>query len=218
MNPPPALVVMGVSGSGKSTVGAALAGALGVPFVDADDLHPLTNIEKMRAGLPLDDDDRWPWLRAVGDAIRAASTGTNSGTGTGTGSGAGSGDASTPATGVVVACSALRVSYRDAILERAPGTRFVLLQGDREMLLGRLRSRTGHFMPASLLDSQLDALEPLGPQEPGLTVDAADTPEAVIAEVRAFLTRSPDAGDAAGATGAAGAASAAGAAGAADTP
>lgn len=187
MNPPPALVVMGVSGSGKSTVGAALAEALGVPFVDADDLHPLTNIEKMRAGLPLDDDDRWPWLRAVGDAIRAASTGTSSGTG----------DASTPATGVVVACSALRVSYRDAILERAPGTRFVLLQGDREMLLGRLRSRTGHFMPASLLDSQLDALEPLGPQEPGLTVDAADAPEAVIAEVRAFLARSPDAAGAA---------------------
>ncbi|MCS5722222.1 gluconokinase [Herbiconiux sp. CPCC 203407] len=177
MNPPPALVVMGVSGSGKSTVGAALAEALGVPFVDADDLHPLTNIEKMRAGLPLDDDDRWPWLRAVGDAIRAASTGTGTGA---------------PATGVVVACSALRVSYRDAILERAPRTRFVLLQGDREMLLGRLRSRTGHFMPASLLDSQLDALEPLGPHEPGLTVDAADTPEAVIAEVRGFLTRSPD--------------------------
>jgi carbohydrate kinase (thermoresistant glucokinase family) len=192
MNPPPALVVMGVSGSGKSTVGAALAGALGVPFVDADDLHPLTNIEKMRAGLPLDDDDRWPWLRAVGDAIRAASCGSapadNTGTSTST-------STDTPATGIVVACSALRASYRDAILERAPRTRFVLLQGDREMLLGRLRSRTGHFMPASLLDSQLDALEPLGPQEPGLTVDAADTPEAVIAQVRAFLTRSPDAAD-----------------------
>lgn len=188
MNPPPALVVMGVSGCGKSTVGAALAEALGVPFVDADDLHPLTNVEKMRAGLPLDDDDRWPWLRAVGEAIHAASTGSTTPTR--------STSHHKPATGVVVACSALRVSYRDAIRDEAPSTRFVLLQGDREMLLARLRARTGHFMPASQLDSQLEALEPLGPDEPGLTVDAAETPAAVVEKVKEHLLRTPGAADA----------------------
>ncbi|MFB2586319.1 gluconokinase [Herbiconiux liukaitaii] len=164
----PCLVVMGVSGAGKSTVGAELADALGVPFVDADDLHPLTNVEKMRAGVALDDDDRWPWLDAVGQAIAAAET-----------------------TGVVVACSALRASYREAIRVRAPHARFVMLHADRDLLLQRLRSRAGHFMPASLLDSQLATLEPLGPSEHGITVDAASAPEVITAEVAAYVDSTP---------------------------
>lgn len=161
---PPLLVVMGVSGAGKSTIAALLAQRLDVPFVDADDLHPLTNVDKMAAGVPLTDDDRWPWLATVGDALAAAS-----------------------ATGLVIACSALRLAYRDAIRDRAPEARFVLLHGSRELLLGRLAQREGHFMPVSLLDSQLATLEPLAEAEAGVVVDVDAEPEMIVETITGRL-------------------------------
>ena len=126
------IVVMGVSGAGKSTVGEALAHRLDVPFVDADDLHPAANVEKMRTGTPLTDDDRWPWLDLVGAALAAAEP-----------------------PGIVVACSALRRAYRDRLRAVAPDVAFVALEGDPEVLAERLGARAGHFMPATLLASQL---------------------------------------------------------------
>ncbi len=148
----PLIVVMGVSGSGKSTVGVLVAERVGVPFIDADDLHPAANVAKMSAGQPLDDGDRWPWLAAVGDALAAASE-----------------------SGLVIACSALKRSYRDAIRDRAPSAVFVHLHGERELLAQRLGLRVGHFMPGSLLDSQLATLEPPGDDE-GVTVSIDQDP------------------------------------------
>lgn len=151
---------MGVSGSGKSTVGSRLAEELAVPFLDADDLHPPANVDKMAAGVPLTDDDRWPWLAKVGQALAAAS-----------------------GTGLVVACSALKRSYRDAIRALAPGTVFVHLTGSRELLSSRLGHREGHFMPASLLDSQLATLQPLEPDEGGVTVDVGGSADDIVARI-----------------------------------
>lgn len=151
---------MGVSGSGKSTVGSRLAEELAVPFLDADDLHPPANVDKMAAGVPLTDDDRWPWLAKVGQALAAAS-----------------------GTGLVVACSALKRSYRDAIRAQAPGTVFVHLTGSRELLSSRLSHREGHFMPASLLDSQLATLQPLEPDEGGVTVDVGGSADDIVARI-----------------------------------
>ncbi|WP_338056617.1 gluconokinase [Salinibacterium metalliresistens] len=156
----PLIVVMGPSGSGKSTIGAALAAELGVPFMDADDLHPASNVAKMAAGQPLDDDDRWPWLRLVGEALAAASD-----------------------TGLVMACSALRRRYRDAIVAEAPGTVFVELHGTRALLAERMGAREGHFMPSSLLDSQLATLESLGDDERGVRVDVSGTVPEIVADV-----------------------------------
>ncbi|MFE5670411.1 gluconokinase [Agromyces sp. NPDC056523] len=130
------IVVMGVSGAGKSTVGEALAHRLDVPFIDADDLHPAVNVEKMRAGTPLTDDDRWPWLDLVGAALAEASS-----------------------PGVVVACSALRRAYRDRLRAVAPDVVFIALEGDPAVLADRLGARAGHFMPATLLASQLALYE-----------------------------------------------------------
>lgn len=144
----PPLVVMGVSASGKSAVGAALAGRLGVPFVDGDDLHPQANVDKMAAGIPLDDEDRWPWLDAV--AARLAER------------------------HVVIACSALKRAYRDRLRAAAPDTVFVHLTGSPELLQERANARPGHFMPASLLRSQLDTLEDLGQDEAGFVLDVAE--------------------------------------------
>lgn len=149
----PLLVVMGVSGSGKTTVGEALAARLGIEFQDADDLHPAANVAKMASGHALTDDDRLPWLAAVGAAMATAQT-----------------------DGLVMACSALKRSYRDALLAAEPRIRFVYLEGSHALLERRVANREGHFMPASLLDSQLATLEPLAADEPGFTVSLDEHP------------------------------------------
>lgn len=165
---PPRVVVMGPSGSGKSVVGAALAERLaarfpGVAFVDADDLHPAANIEKMRAGVPLDDDDRAPWLRLVGEALANGSA------------------------GLVVACSALRRAYRDLIRSACPDALFVELVVPADELADRMGSRPGHFMPPALLASQLDLLEPTGADERGVRVENVGTVDDVVSRVIAAL-------------------------------
>lgn len=138
---------MGVSGSGKTTLGAALAQRLRVPFADADDFHPPANVAKMAAGQPLDDADRGPWLDALGVWL------------------------ADHADGCVLACSALRRRYRDRLRAYADGLRCVHVHGDRAVIARRVAARTGHFMPASLLDSQLEVLEPLEPDEDGFVID-----------------------------------------------
>jgi gluconokinase len=154
------VVVMGVSGSGKSTVASLLAGRLGCELADADDFHPPSNVAKMAAGLPLDDQDRAPWLRDIAAwmAVRARS-----------------------GRSAVASCSALKRAYRDVLRAASPRLVFLHLTGPRELLERRMRDRTGHFMPASLLDSQLASLEPLAPDERGLTLDATDAPEVIVA-------------------------------------
>lgn len=164
MTPSPLVVVMGVSGSGKSVVGAALAQRLGVPFEDGDDLHPAANIAKMMAGHPLDDDDRRPWLVAIGAWL-----------------------ADHAEDGGLVSCSALKRSYRDLIRSEAPDVVFVHLVGDRELIRRRQASRPGHFMPAALMDSQFRTLEPLEPDERGFTVDIAARIDDVVARAAAAL-------------------------------
>jgi gluconokinase len=153
----PLLVVMGVSGSGKSTVGAALAQRLGVPFADADDLHPPANIAKMASGQPLDDDDRYPWLETIGAWL-----------------------AERDAAGGVISCSALKVAYRDQIRRHAPRVRFIHLSGSRDVIARRQASRPGHFMPASLLASQFAILEPLGPDEDGVAIDVDQSVDTIV--------------------------------------
>jgi gluconokinase len=155
-----AIVVMGVSGSGKSTVGAALAKRLGVVFRDADEFHPAANVAKMSAGTPLTDADRWPWLDAIGAALA---------------------EAGRRGRGIVVGCSALKRIYRNRL--RAAAGRplvFVHLTGSHATLAERMRTRKGHFMPASLLDSQLATLEPPGPDEAAVTVSVEPPAAAVI--------------------------------------
>jgi carbohydrate kinase (thermoresistant glucokinase family) len=162
----PVVVVMGVSGAGKSTVGAALAERLGAAFVDSDSLHPQANVEKMAAGTPLTDEDRWPWLDLVGAELAANHP-----------------------DGIVVACSALKRAYRDAIRAKAPSAVFVQLDVELPLLQDRVARRPGHFMPASLLTSQLETLEPLEPDEAGLTVTTREgieaTAEAIVPQLRA---------------------------------
>lgn len=153
----PLLVVMGVSGSGKSTVGAALAQRLAVPFEDADDLHPPANIAKMAAGIPLDDDDRRPWLETIGTWLAAHD-----------------------GHGGVVSCSALKRAYRDQLRVHAARAVFIHLHGTREVIARRQASRPGHFMPASLLDSQFDTLEPLADDETGVVIDVDQTVDAIV--------------------------------------
>ena len=148
---------MGVSGSGKTTLGDALSRALGRPFVDADTLHPPANVAKMSAGIPLDDADRAPWLAAVAGWLRQHPGG-------------------------VVACSALKRRYRD-VLRAAGPVRFVHLHLPEGALAARLVGRAPHFMPGSLLRSQLEALEPLGPDERGLTLDGTQRVEDLVRHV-----------------------------------
>ena len=164
------VVVMGISGSGKSTIGALLARSLGIPFLDADGLHPEANIVKMASGLALTDADRWPWLALVGQALAEA--------------GAAGG-------GLVIACSALKQVYRDAILQAAPRVRFVHLAGSASVLATRLEGRSEHFMPPALLQSQLSTLEPLGSDEPGFAVDI-DQPVASILTLAVARLQAPE--------------------------
>lgn len=164
------VIVMGVSGAGKSAVGSALAASLGRPFVDADDLHPESNVAKMAQGHPLDDDDRWPWLDAVGAAALAAP-------------------------GTVIACSALRRRYRDRLLLAAPDAVFVELDVQRAELERRVRVRSHEFMPSSLLDSQLATLESLEADEPGfaIAVDPDESLAQLIGRIEAALTQRAEA-------------------------
>lgn len=159
------IVVMGVSGCGKSTVAAALAAELRGVYLDADDFHPAANVAKMAAGVPLTDEDRMPWLAVVGQAMADA---------------AARGDL------VVVACSALRRAYRDVLRSAAPDTFFVQLDGSPELLAARITARAEHFMPPSLLASQLALLEPLQEDEAGAVV-SIDAP--VLAVVDAARER-----------------------------
>lgn len=167
----PVVVVMGVSGSGKSTVGRALAERLGVRFIDADDLHPQANRDKMAGGTPLTDGDRWPWLELVGAAIGAERL----------------------AGGVVVACSALRRRYRDALGRSAGGpVWFAHLRGDAALLGERLADRADHFMPVALLGSQLQTLEELGADEQGSPFSINHDPETLVALIHDRLTTRED--------------------------
>jgi len=154
---------MGVSGCGKTTIGALVAHELGLPFTDGDSLHPVENIAKMAAGTPLNDDDRRPWLETVGREL-AGSVG-----------------------GLVVACSALKRTYRDSIRAQAPDAVFLHLDGSREVLGARLEGRSGHFMPAALLDSQLATLEPLGADEASVVIDISATVPALVSDAVARL-------------------------------
>ncbi|WP_371477910.1 gluconokinase [Kitasatospora sp. NBC_00315] len=158
-NQPPTVVVMGVSGVGKTTVARLLAERLALPYAEADDFHPPANIAKMSAGIPLDDEDRAPWLRALGGWL---------------GERAGAG------TGGVVTCSALKRHYRDTLRAACPGAFFLHLSGGHELVEDRLAQRTGHFMPTSLLGSQYAALEPLQADERGAALDVGPSPEQLV--------------------------------------
>ncbi|MGZ4456488.1 MAG: gluconokinase [Nocardioides sp.] len=166
MDPTPrgdVLVVMGVAGAGKTTVGSALAARLGLPYADADDLHPAANVAKMRAGVPLDDEDRRPWLEAVGGWL-----------------------AGRPAGGVV-SCSALRRHYRDTLRAHEPRVRFLHLAGSPTVVAQRVAARTDHFMPPSLVASQLALLEPLAGDEDGLTVPLDWPVDRIVTHLTAAL-------------------------------
>lgn len=163
----PALVLIGVSGTGKTTVGKRLAPKVGATFLEGDDYHTSANVAKMRAGMPLRDEDRWPWLAKIAAAIADHTRGGRP---------------------VVVACSALRRVYRDKLREdaRTPLT-FVHLTIDSKLIEHRLMARTQHFMPASLLKSQLDTLEPLQPDEAGTTIAETGTAQQTVAAIGRWL-------------------------------
>ncbi len=162
MSRPEVLVVMGVSGSGKSTIAEPVAKRLGWDFQEGDELHPPANIAKMKAGHPLTDADRAPWLTAVRGWIAAELEAGRSG---------------------VITCSALKHAYRTRISEGLDGVRFVYLKGDEAEIRERMADRKGHFMPVSLLDSQFDTLEPPGPHEHAIVIDNSQTVEAQVDEI-----------------------------------
>jgi gluconokinase len=165
-HPIPPIVIMGVQGSGKSTIGAALASRLGVPFIDGDSLHPTANKEWMACGRALSDAQRLPWLQKVGERLA---------------SGAG--------TGIVVACSALKRSYRDVLRQQAPTLLTVFARGDLDLVYSRISVRRHEYMPKSLLRTQFDDLEAPGFDEPGLTVDITSTPEQIVDQVIAVIAQ-----------------------------
>lgn len=157
----PLVVVMGVSGSGKTTIGTLVAHELGVEFIDGDSLHPIANVQKMASGTPLNDDDRWPWLEIVGRKLH---------------------EHGQQQQGLVIACSALKRVYRERIRSQASGALFLHLDGSLEVLTGRLEGRSGHFMPPALLQSQLDTLEPLELEEGGYRLNIDQPVEAMVSE------------------------------------
>lgn len=158
------LVIMGVSGCGKSSVGVGLATELGLIYRDGDDLHPLENVAKMRAGVALNDADRWPWLDRVGWILKTQAP-------------------------VIVGCSALKRAYRDRIRAAAGGSVcFVHLAGSKDVIAGRMAQRQGHYMPLSLLDSQFAALEPPGAEEKAITVSIDQPLNAMVAAIMRHLT------------------------------
>ncbi len=165
------VVVMGVSGTGKTSVAVELAEDLGCEFIEGDDLHPRQNIEKMTKGIPLTDEDRWPWLQAIAELVAVKDF---------------------EGTSTVVTCSALKHSYRAVLSDAAP-TFYVHLDASFEVLQDRMQHRTKHFMPATLLKSQIDTLEPLGDDESGAVVDVSPPLEEVVEEalnaVRTHYTR-----------------------------
>lgn len=172
----PAIVVMGVSGSGKSTLARHLAEALAVPFLEGDEYHSVSNVQKMAAGIALDDDDRWPWLESLGRAIGAAVARHGQ---------------------VVATCSALKLAYRERLRQSAAvPVLFVCLRADVALLGSRIGTRSGHFFPPALLSSQLVALEPPDPSEGALCLDSGEPMESLLAAVRAALDergeRTPD--------------------------
>jgi gluconokinase len=160
------IVVMGVSGSGKTSVMTSLGGLLGWPTAEGDDFHPDANVAKMRAGQTLDDADRRPWLDLLAAWIGAREAG---------------------ASDAILTCSALKRSYRDRLRHDHPSVWFAHLVAPRDVLAGRMTTRSGHFMPASLLDSQLATLEPLAPDEPGRTFSTMSSPPEIAAEIVAEL-------------------------------
>ncbi len=164
MSTPDVIVVMGVAGTGKTTIGPLVAAELGVPYAEGDDFHPPANIAKMSAGVPLDDADRGPWLDAIGAWAHGRA-----------------------GRGGVVSSSALKRSYRDRLRAAAPGAVFLHLTGDRALIEARMAERKGHFMPTALLDSQFDTLEPLGDDEAGVAVDVSGTPREIAARAVAAL-------------------------------
>ncbi|MGJ8526156.1 Gluconokinase [Halomonadaceae bacterium LMG 33818] len=161
-----AIIFMGVSGSGKSTTAEEFAKFIRCPFAEADDFHSKANIAKMSAGIPLQDEDRWPWLRSIQEWIS---------------------NESAQGHNVVLTCSALKRSYRELLGQANAKVRFVLLDVDRDELVKRMTSREDHYMPVSLLDSQLATLERLAPDEPGITLDANMPTQDIIANVSEFM-------------------------------
>jgi carbohydrate kinase (thermoresistant glucokinase family) len=162
VNIPKQIVIMGVSGSGKSSIGILLAREAGMQFIDGDDIHPQANKEKMASGVPLNDEDRWPWLDLVGLSLQMPG-------------------------GAIVACSALKVAYRDRIRALAPDVAFVHLTGSFDLLNERLGGRKDHFMPATLLQSQLDTLQQLEPQERGVVAEVGGSELEILLDVTSKL-------------------------------
>jgi gluconokinase len=156
------IVVMGVTGCGKTTVGFALAEKLGITFIDSDDLHSVENKRKMSSGTPLNDSDRQPWLQAVSNTLQSYEK-------------------------IVVACSALKKSYREKILAGAPTTQFIHLVGSQELITARLSERSHEFMPIELLDSQFQTLEPLKQSEGGKAIEISQSIEEIVDEITAWL-------------------------------
>ena len=172
MEDKPLIVVMGVAGSGKTTIASGLAERLRVPFVEGDSLHPAANVKKMASGIPLTDEDRWPWLEAIGQRMEVERA---------TGH------------GVVVACSALKRSYRDCLRKYVHGKmHFVLLDGSRRLISDRMKHRKGHFMPPALLDSQFATLEPPTQDEHAVILDISHRPAELVEEAARSITRSEE--------------------------